>query len=142
MKVKKSFVFYLVIFFCICGIGLVFIFGFKGNDKIQEGIYKMEKLESNISYISYITLRTDKTFHFIPYMVSSYSISGDYSVENDILTLHSQSGDYEFYIKNNKIIFKGANNLIDCGGASLSDWRIDPGSEFVKAEEYFDEDIE
>ena len=134
MKVKKSFVFYLVIFFCICGIGLVFIFGFKGNDKIQEGIYKMEKLESNISYISYITLRTDKTFHFIPYMVSSYSISGDYSVENDILTLHSQSGDYEFYIKNNKIIFKEENNL--------SDWGIEPGSEFVKTEEYFDEDIE
>ena len=136
MKMKKGFVFYLVIFFCICGIGLVFIFGFKENNKIQEGIYKMESLES------YITLRTDKTFHFIPYMVSSYSISGDYSVENDILTLHSQSGDYEFYIKNNKIIFKEENNLSDWGGASLSDWRIDPGSEFVKTEEYFDEDIE
>lgn len=136
MKVKKSFVFYLVIFFCICGIGLVFIFGFKENNKIQEGIYKMESLES------YITLRTDKTFHFIPYMVSSYSISGDYSVENDILTLHSQSGDYEFYIKNNKIIFKEENNLSDWGGAALSDWGIDPGSEFVKAEGYFDEDTE
>ena len=127
MKVKKSFVFYLVIFFCICGIGLVFIFGFKENNKIQEGIYKIESLES------YITLRTDKTFHFVPF-ASGYSMHGDYSVENDILTLHSQSGDYEFYIKNNKIIFKEENNL--------SDWGIEPGSEFVKAEGYFDEDIE
>ena len=135
MKVKKSFVFYLVIFFCICGIGLVFIFGFKENNKIQEGIYKIESLES------YITLRTDKTFHFVPF-ASGYSMHGDYSVENDILTLHSQSGDYEFYIKNNKIIFKEENNLSDWGGAALSDWGIDPGSEFVKAEGYFDEDTE
>lgn len=135
MKVKKSFVFYLVIFFCICGIGLVFIFGFKGNNKIQEGIYKMESLES------YITLRTDKTFHFVPF-ASGYSMHGDYSVENGILTLHSQSGEYEFYIKNNKIIFKEENNLSDWGGAALSDWGIDPGSEFVKAEGYFDEEIE
>ncbi len=134
MKVKKSFVFYLVIFFCICGIGLVFIFGFKGNNKIQEGIYKMESLES------YITLRTDKTFHFVPF-ASGYSMHGDYSVENGILTLHSQSGEYEFYIKNNKIIFKEENNLSDWG-TDLSNWGIDPGSEFVKAEGYFDEDIE
>lgn len=134
MKVKKSFVFYLVIFFCICGIGLVFIFGFKGNNKIQEGIYKMESLES------YITLRTDKTFHFVPF-ASGYSMHGDYSVENGILTLHSQSGEYEFYIKNNKIIFKEENNLSDWG-TDLSNWGIDPGSEFVKTEGYFDEDIE
>ncbi len=134
MKVKKSFVFYLVIFFCICGIGLVFIFGFKGNNKIQEGIYKMESLES------YITLRTDKTFHFVPF-ASGYSMHGDYSVENGILTLHSQSGEYEFYIKNNKIIFKEENNLSDWG-TDLSNWGIDPGSEFVKAEGYFDEEIE
>ena len=134
MKVKKSFVFYLVIFFCICGIGLVFIFGFKRNNKIQEGIYKMESLES------YITLRTDKTFHFVPF-ASGYSMHGDYSVENGILTLHSQSGEYEFYIKNNKIIFKEENNLSDWG-TDLSNWGIDPGSEFVKAEGYFDEEIE
>ncbi len=134
MKVKKSFVFYLVIFFCICGIGLVFIFGFKRNNKIQEGIYKMESLES------YITLRTDKTFHFVPF-ASGYSMHGDYSVENGILTLHSQSGEYEFYIKNNKIIFKEENNLSDWG-TDLSNWGIDPGSEFVKTEGYFDEDIE
>ncbi len=88
----------------------------------------MESLES------YITLRTDKTFHFILHIAAGHSLYGDYSVENGILTLHSQSGDYEFYIKNNKIIFKEENNL--------SDWGIEPGSEFVKAEGYFDEDIE
>ena len=136
MKVKKSFVFYLVIFFCICGIGLVFIFGFKRNNKIQEGIYKMESLES------YITLRADKTFHFILHIAAGHSLYGDYSVKNGILTLYSQSGDYEFYIKNNKIIFKEENNLSDWGGAALSDWGIDPGSEFVKVEGYFDEEIE
>ena len=60
----------------------------------------MESLES------YITLRTDKTFHFILHIAAGHSLSGDYSIENDILTLHSQSGDYEFYIKITKLFLK------------------------------------
>ena len=131
MKAKKKFIVLLVI--CYCGISLVFIFYFKGKHKIQEGIYKMENLES------YIELRADKTFHFILHITAGHSLYGDYSIKNSILTLHSESGDYEFYIKNNKIIFKEENNLGDWG-TDLSHWGIEAGCEFIKAEGYFDED--
>jgi len=71
---------------------------------------------------SYIELYSDKTFHFIPHIAANYSLYGDYNIEKEILKLNSQSGEYEFDISDNKIIFKERDDL--------TNWEIKKGSEF------------
>ncbi len=92
---------------------IIFIDFFSKDDELKCGKYY------NNEKTSYVQINSDGTFDFVGHIAMGTVIFGKYNIEDDILILTSNVGEFRFCIKNKNLLFEKANyitdNLIEIG---------------------------